>query len=157
MNHKKIIFLLVIGLCAVAILAALAGQIIQNWDGSQTTPVHQIPLKDEFDQNIIPTESYPLPYSTKYTCAPCHEYNIIQDGLHFNAASSSQHGRPGEPWIWVDTKTGTVLPLSYRNWKGMWDPRKLGLTSWDFTMLFGRHMVGGGVNEPGDDEISPES
>lgn len=157
MNHKKIIFLLVIGLCAVAILAALAGQIIQNWDGSQATPVHQIPLKNEFDQNIIPTESYPLPYSTKYTCAPCHEYNIIQDGLHFNAASSSQHGRPGEPWIWVDTKTGTVLPVSYRNWKGMWDPRKLGLTSWDFTMLFGRHMVGGGVNEPGDDEISPES
>jgi hypothetical protein len=132
-------------------------QTIQPWDGSRTTAVHMIQLKDEFDQLVIPTESYPLPYSTKYTCAPCHDYSIIGGGLHFSSHSSSQNGRPGEPWIWVDVKTGTVLPLAYQDWEGVWSPSDLGLTAWSFTLLFGRHMNGGGISEPGDEETSPES
>ena len=157
MNYKKPLFFLTVSLGAVAIFVAVAGQISHKWDGSRTTPVHQILLKDEFNQNIIPTESYPLPYSTKYTCGLCHEYNKIHNGLHFNAASSDKHGQPGEPWVWVDPKTGTVLPLSYRSWKGMWNPKELGLTPWNFTLLFGRHMPGGGVAEPEDVEPNPES
>ncbi|MFW6139832.1 MAG: hypothetical protein ACOC5S_00575 [Acidobacteriota bacterium] len=127
------------------------------WDGHRTVPVHNILLKDEFDEKIIPTESYPLPYSNKYTCAPCHDYNQIQQGLHFNALSSKQDGRPGEPWFWVDRMTGTVLPLSYRDWPGIFQPGDLGLTFWEFTLLFGRHMTGGGISEPKLDEISPHS
>ncbi len=128
-----------------------------TWDGSRTTAVHWLQLKDEFDQIIVSSDSYALPYSSKFTCAPCHDYSTIQEGLHFNALSSTQHGRPGEPWIWVDQKTGTVLPLSYRDWPGVWNPGYLGLTPWDFTMLFGRHMTGGGVAEPEMDQVSPES
>jgi hypothetical protein len=127
------------------------------WDGSRTTAVHWLQLKDEFDQIIVPSDSYALPYSARYTCAPCHDYSTIQGGFHFNALSSIQHGRPGEPWIWVDPKTGTVIPLSYRDWPGVWNPKELGLTPWDFTLLFGRHMTGGGVSEPKDDAFSPDS
>jgi hypothetical protein len=132
-------------------------QKIQPWDGSRTTAVHVIQIKDEFDQLIVPSESYPLPYSTKYTCAPCHDYSIIRQGLHFSSPSSPPYGRPGEPWIWVDAKTGTVLPLTYQDREGAWNPSDLGLTPWSFTLLFGRHMTGGGISEPHDEEASLES
>ena len=128
-----------------------------SWDGNLATPVHQIPLKDEFDLTIIPTEKYPLPFSSKFTCAPCHDYTKIRKGLHFSANSKTRQGRIGEPWIWLDQKTGTILPLSYKDWKGVWDPQELGLTPWEFTLLFGRHMLGGGVNEPEVDDVGPES
>jgi hypothetical protein len=127
------------------------------WDGSRTTAVHWLQLKDELDQIILPSDSYALPYSAKFTCAPCHDYDTIGKGLHFNALSSTQHGRPGEPWVWVDPKTGTVLPLSYRNNPRVWNPQDLGLTPWDFTQLFGRHMTGGGTAEPKDGDASPDS
>src|SRR5512136_380462 len=46
--------------------AVAAGQPAQKpktqWDGSRTTPVHLIPLKDAFDQQIIPNETNPLPF-----------------------------------------------------------------------------------------------
>ena len=157
MKHKKVLFLILITLVGSYFLASQTKQRYQPWDGSQTTPVHLIPLKDEFDQLIIPSESYPLPYSTRYTCAPCHDYNLIQGGLHFNAASSPLSGRPGEPWVWVEPKTGTLLPLSYRDWKGLWKPQDLELTPWDFTLLFGRHMTGGGVSDPEEEDRSRES
>jgi len=129
-----------------------------KWDGSRVSPVHRIPLKDELNQEIIPTESYPLPFSARHTCAPCHVYDQVRQGLHFNATDAGRPaGRPGEPWVWADEKTGTMLPLSYRKWKGMWDPRDVGLTAWDFTVLFGRHLTGGGVAEPADKDITPES
>jgi hypothetical protein len=66
--------------------------------------------------------------------------------------TAADDGRPGEPWIWSDPKTGTVLPLSYRTWPGSYAPETLGLTTWDFTLLFGRHMPGGGPSEPSDEE-----
>ncbi|MBN2246493.1 MAG: hypothetical protein JW755_11685 [Candidatus Aminicenantes bacterium] len=130
---------------------------VNTWDGSFSVPAHRIPLKDQFNQTIIPTESFPLPYSTRYTCAPCHDYGVIEEGLHFNAGSDADAGRVGEPWIWVDTVTGTVIPLSYRNWKGMFHPREVGLSPWEFTLLFGRHMTGGGVSEPDWEKISSSS
>jgi hypothetical protein len=129
----------------------------QKWDGNRTTPVHLIPLKDELDQPIIPTGSYPLPFSSRYTCAPCHDYETIRPGLHFKAAQAAHPGRPGEPWIWVDEATGTLLPLSHRKMGGTWKPAQLGLSAWDFTLLFGRHLAGGGISEPPESENTPGS
>ena len=123
------------------------------WDGNRTTPAHLIPLRDENDQPIIPTETNPLPYSARFTCGPCHDYKTIQDGWHFGAMTAMKSGRPGEPWIRLDPKTGTVLPLSYRKWSGSYDPKAVGLTAWDFTLLFGRHLPGGGPAEPSDEEV----
>ncbi len=128
-----------------------------QWTGSRTSPVHRIPLKDELNQDIIPSEPNPLPFSSRHSCAPCHTYSVIEKGLHFSAGRGGSDGRPGEPWIWLDEKTGTVLPLSYRKWKGSWDPAALGLSTWDFTLLFGRHLAGGGIAEPKDGEATPGS
>jgi hypothetical protein len=129
---------------------------VKPWDGSRTTPVHLIPLKDENDAPIIPTEARPMPYSARFTCGPCHAYATIRGGLHFNTMAPQAAGRPGEPWIWLDPATGTVLPLSYKKWPGSWDPKALGLSAWDFTQLFGRHFPGGGPAEPSDDEVLSE-
>jgi hypothetical protein len=130
---------------------------IQKWTGSRTTPVHQIPLKDASGLQIVPTESHPLPFSARTTCAPCHEYAAIEGGLHFSAQKSGSLGRPGEPWFWVDERTGTQLPLSYRPSPGVWNPGAVGLTNWDFTLLFGRHLPGGDAAEPPDSEMTPGS
>lgn len=161
MKHKKEIFLIFFSILWVwsesICEVAQTEEKKQTWDGSQTTAVHWLQLKDELDQLILPSESFPLPYSSRYSCAPCHDYEIIRQGLHFNADSDSKPGRPGEPWVWVEPRTGTVLPLSYRDWPGIWRPHELGLTSWDFTLLFGRHMTGGGISEPEYEEMTPES
>jgi hypothetical protein len=143
---------------ALNITAASAGASdAQKWSGSRSTPVHQIPLKDELGQQIVPTESHPLPFSARTTCAPCHEYAAIEGGLHFSAAKQGALGRPAEPWFWVDERTGTQLPLSYRPAPGVWNPGAVGLTNWDFTLLFGRHLTGGGSGEPPDSDMTPGS
>jgi hypothetical protein len=130
----------------------------EKWAGSRSTPVHRIPLKDENNQPIVPTESNPLPFSARYTCAPCHNYETIKAGWHFNASSpAAPSGRPGEPWIWVDERTGTQIPISERSWKGVFKPADLGLSSWDFSLLFGRHLPGGGPAEPADEAMTPAS
>jgi hypothetical protein len=137
--------------------AAVASNDPSKWAGSRISPVHQIPLRDETNQLIIPTETSPLPFSARFSCAPCHDYDVIKGGWHFNAAADVPPGRPGEPWILLDERTGTQIPLSYRPWKGMWNPAALGLSNWDFTLLFGRHFPGGGVAEPADSEMTPAS
>lgn len=142
--------------CAFA--AAAAGDKPPKWDGSRVSPVHRIPLKDELDQEIVPAESYPQPFSARFTCAPCHDYDTVRKGLHFSPGRGDvPEGRSGEPWIWADEGTGTMIPLSYRGWKGVWEPGALGLTNWDFTRLFGRHLAGGGVSEPRDEDVTPDS
>lgn len=128
------------------------------WDGSRSVPAHRIPLMDEDNQQIIPSEPYPLPFSTRYTCGPCHDYETIRRGLHFNEGNpSAKAGRGGEPWFWVDEKTGTILPLSTRKRAGMWNLEQTGLTAWSYTLLFARHSPGGGLAEPLDKEITPDS
>ena len=149
-------FIISIVLIVICFAAAPAQQ-KQSWDGNRTTPTHLIPLKDEFDQPIVPTERNPLPFSSRFTCAPCHDYDVIRKGLHFTDTPALNPGRPGEPWVWVDEKTGTCLPLSHRSWEGVWDPKEVGLSAWDFTLLFGRHLAGGGIAEPRDEDMMPES
>jgi hypothetical protein len=157
MRAQKIGILVAVLVIASAAFAddALPKKLV--WDGSRSTPVHLIPLKDELDQPIVPSESHPLPFSSRFTCAPCHDYNLIKQGLHFSASRSKTSGRPAEPWIWVDEKTGTVIPISYQHTKGFWKPEDLGLSAWDLTLLFGRHMTGGDVSEPPDEEMTPDS
>jgi len=124
-----------------------------DWDGNRTTPAHLIPLRDENDELIVPTETGPLPYSARFTCGPCHDYERVRGGWHFAAMTAVKSVRAGEPWLQVHPKTGTVLPLSGRGWPGTYDPKAVGLTAWDFTLLFGRHMAGGGPAEPSDEEV----
>jgi hypothetical protein len=146
--------LLVLGLFA-AVSAYAGDQKLKPWDGNRTTPSHFIPIRDENNELIVPTDTDPRPFSARFTCGPCHDYKTVQGGWHWNAMKAEKSGRPGEPWIWVDPKTGTILPLSYRKWPGAWDPRVLRLNPWDFTKLFGRHMPGGGPAEPGDEDVFP--
>jgi len=124
-------------------------------DGSRAIPVHLIPLLDEEGEKITPGDKLLLPFSMRQTCGDCHinenvyhSYETISGGWHFNAADPNvAPGRIGQPWILVDTGTGTQIPLSYRPWPGTFRPEQLGLTPWKFTQLFGRHMPGGGVGE----------
>jgi hypothetical protein len=128
-----------------------------RWDGNRTVPAHIIQMMDEFNQLILPTETYAFPFSSRNTCGPCHDYDSISKGFHFNAASGTAPGRAGEPWIWLDERTGTILPLSYKPLEGRWFPDELGVSAWDFTLLFGRHMPGGGLSEPPLEKRHPDS
>ena len=115
---------------------------------SRSQYAHWIDLYDANDHRIDPTDPNAAPYSPLHTCGRCHDYEAISHGWHFNAMrQDAVHGRRGEPWVWVDTRTGTQLPLSYRGWRGTYDPHKLGISEWEFVLQFGRHMPGGGPGE----------
>lgn len=108
--------------------------------------VHWIDLYDVENNRIDPTAENPLPYSPAKTCGRCHEFDTISHGWHFNAVDpEAEHGRPGQPWIWSDDRTGTHLPLSYRGWKGTHDPDELGLSRWQVAAKLGGFLPGGGV------------
>ncbi len=118
-------------------------------DGSRTTPVHLIQLIDE-DSSVIRLDEQPLlPFSPKFTCGgKCHDYERIKHGWHFNSVDSiAQSGRPGAPWIYVDQQTLTQIPVSFRNWPGVYSPLKAGLSTMQFLQIFGRQMPGGGAGE----------
>jgi len=132
-------------------------------DGSRAVPVHLINLFDEDSTLIKPDpvrqahgeNERTLPFSTKQTCLPCHDYNKISSGLHFNSTKANvPPGRRGQPWIFADPRTATQIPLSYRPWSGTYRPEQLGLTTLQFVQIFGRHMPGGGA---GDDEALQSS
>ena len=116
-------------------------------DGSRANAAHRIPLLDEDGQTINPEDKPAMAYSPKTTCSgKCHNYDEIAGGWHFNAPDPKvPAGRPGEPWVLVDLKTGTQLPISSRPWPGTYRPADLGLTPWKFITQFGRHMPGGGL------------
>lgn len=121
----------------------------EHWDGSRTTPVHNFAMYDETGQQIVPEYDRAMPMSSRNTCGTCHTYSVVSSGWHFNSSKGVvSPGRPGEPWVIVDKQTGTQLPVSYRGWPGMWDPEALGMSQWDFTNRFARHMPGGDFAEP---------
>ena len=110
---------------------------------------HWIDLYDANNRRIDPTDPDAAPYSPMTTCGRCHDYESIASGHHVNAMHSSlPSGRPGEPWLWTDERTGTQIPLSYRRWEGTYHPDDLGISPWDFILKFGRHLPGGGPGEP---------
>jgi hypothetical protein len=129
-----------------------------GWDGSRTTPVHWLPLVDEAGEAIVPEAPLPLPFSTRQTCGPCHDYATVAGGFHFRPDTAAlEMGRPAQPWFWVDTATGTQIPVSGHVWPRTWAPAQLGLTEWQCTQLWGRHFPGGGWGEPADELADPEA
>ncbi len=118
-------------------------------DGSLAHPVHLIPLLTEEGDEIAPDDDPLLPFSPQQTCGgECHSYEIISTGWHFNAADPNvEPGRPGQPWILADARTGTQIPISYRSWPGTFKPEQIGLTNRLFLRIFARHMPGGGIGE----------
>lgn len=126
-------------------------------DGNRSIPVHLINLYDEEGSVIRRGDDPMMPFSTRQTCLPCHNYNKVSSGWHFNAADPAvPSGRRGQPWIFADRTSATQLPLSYRDWPGTYQPDDVGITPMLFLQLFGRHMPGGGI---GDDEArqTPEN
>ncbi len=115
---------------------------------SRSEYAHWIDLYDANNRRIDPTDPDAAPYSPRITCGRCHDYESMASGHHFNAMHSSlPAGRPGEPWIWTDERTGTQIPLSYRRWEGTYHPDDLDISPWDFILKFGRHLPGGGPGE----------
>ncbi len=110
--------------------------------------VHWIELLDDQFNRIDPNSDMPRPYSPAKTCGRCHDYNTISHAWHFDAVERGEPGRPGQPWIWKDPRTGTYLPLSYRGWKGTFDPDRLGITRWAVAKQFGGYLPGGGPGSP---------
>nr|WP_144058040.1 hypothetical protein [Rhodopirellula maiorica] len=118
--------------------------------------IHHIDLYDINNRKITPESDQP--YSPLNTCGRCHDYDTIAHGWHFNAfMNDSVDGRPGEPWIWTDARTGTQLPLSYRDWKGSFDPAELGISRWEMTHQFGSRLAGGGVAVAPEDVPDPKT
>jgi len=149
--RKLALVLAVVALGVALVPAALAEG--DHSTGARTIPVHRLTLRDENDVSVLPTAERAWPLSVSTTCGACHDYDNIAGGHHFNASTSTDAGRDGEPWVWVDAATGTQLPLSYRKRPGAWKPGDLGVTAWQFTQRFARHMPGAGVAEPLDDDM----
>ncbi|NOZ23017.1 MAG: hypothetical protein GXP25_18240 [Planctomycetes bacterium] len=116
--------------------------------GSRVSYVHRISLYDADGEVIGPEDEPVLPFSVVGTCGKCHSYDAIGSGRHFNAADpKADPGRPGEPWILTDLKTGTQIPISSRKWPGAYRPADVGLTPWAFVQTFGSHFPGGGLGD----------
>ena len=127
------------------------GVVPSHWDGGRNTPVHKLALRDEFGDTIDPGSASALPISTRKTCGQCHDYESIAGGWHFNSSSTNTSaGRASEPWFMIDKNTGSQIPMSLRSWKGVYKPSDLGMTNWEWTYAFGRHMPGGDLAEPAD-------
>ena len=111
--------------------------------GSRTPPVHRIQLFDRDDALINVRGKKPSrePYTTGTTCDKCHVYDRMREGWHFNATDPKvDPGRSGEPWIYVDRRTGTQIPLSNRKWPGTFRPADLKISNWRFVETFGRQI-----------------
>ncbi len=108
--------------------------------------VHWIELLDSNSTKINPGDPNPRPYSSRKTCGKCHDFEKISHGWHFDAVEQlkSESGRPGQPWVWNDPRTGTLLPLSYRGWTGTYNPDEIGISRWSMAKHFGGFLPGGG-------------
>lgn len=132
-------------------------EVKNTWSGSQISPLHRIPLMDEFNQKIIPAVPESLPFSARNTCAPCHDYDRISRGTHFDLKKRAASDRRTEPFVLFEEKAGLQLPLSFQDYPGFWSPEKLGLNSWQLVNLFGRNLPGGGLGEPTEKDLTPDS
>ncbi len=137
-----------VALVLLLAVSALAQSSRYTTTDSRSQYVHWISLYDANKKKIDPDDPNSPPYSPAATCGKCHDYKAMVHGYHFNATDpDADPGRPGEPWIWTDARTGTQIPFSYRGWPGTYKPDVLGVSTWKFVLKFGRHMPGGGPGE----------
>ncbi|MHC5073892.1 MAG: hypothetical protein ACYTFE_03600 [Planctomycetota bacterium] len=151
--------IIIISFALITSITSADGEILlgDESDGSRAVPVHLIPLLDEEGNKITPSDEAAFPFSPLKTCggSDCHNVELITKGWHFNPLENNiSPGRSGEPWIYVDRQTCTQIPLSYRPWPGTYKPQQLGITTWQFTHMFGRHFPGGGPGQV--DSENPE-
>lgn len=125
-------------------------------DGNQSVPVHLIKLFDHEGYSIHKDDKPQIPFSTKTTCGDCHTYDLIKDGTHFSIDKADSTSQIGEPYIYTDHKSLTILPLSYRGWKGTFNPDSVGFSPFNFLKAFGSHFTGGNISE-NDDLEKPEN
>lgn len=137
----------VVGMLAVSHVDAIGGM-VKVWADSRARYVHRIALLDANGDAIRPGDEAAKPYSPRTTCGKCHDYAAIRSGWHFNAGHPDvAPGRRGQPWVFVDKRTGTELPISTRRWPGAYTLEDVELTPWQFVQEFGRHLPGGGIGE----------
>jgi len=128
--------------------ATAAESKLTHHTGSRATFIHWLPLLDTENNPVKPDDDPVLPFSYRTSCTKCHDYAQVRKGWHSNATDPAvDPGRPGEPWILTDPRTGTQIPLSYRAWPNTWRPADIGMTPWTFSLMFGHHMPGGGPGE----------
>jgi hypothetical protein len=149
---KRILASLFVTVLQVALISAVSvAQRAETRSDGDARYLHHIDLYDTDNRKI--TAESTRPYSPRNTCGRCHDYQTISHGWHFNAFeagdadSKLNSGRDGEPWIWTDARTGTQLPLTYRDWSHSFDPSQVGLSPWDMTLKFGGRIPGGGIGE----------
>lgn len=146
---------LVVALCVNVVHAEEPQQVELLKTDSRSPYVHRLTLYDEDGKAIDPAAPQPAPYSPKATCGKCHPVTQIAHGWHFNAWDPNvPAGRPGEPWILTDPRTGTVLPISGRRWSGTFTPEQVGLSDWQFVLRFGGHTPGGGYGDQDEETIA---
>jgi hypothetical protein len=117
-------------------------------DGSRIKRVHLIKLFDSEGNHVFPVNPS-VPFSTRQTCAgECHSYSKIRRGFHFNLnGKDSVKSRTGEPWIYTDPTTLSMIPLSFRKKDGAFNPEEIGLHNLQFITRFGPFYAGGDVGE----------
>ncbi len=138
-----------------SLLALAAGStfavVESHYDGGRVIPVHRLALNDEFGDAIVPGTQNVLPVSTRKTCGQCHDYDTIAGGWHFNMSrTNGVCGRPSEPWFLIDPVSGSQIPMGLRDWPRLYKPSEIGMSNWQWTHTFGRHMPGGDVSDPED-------
>ena len=118
-------------------------------DGSKFNHVHLLKLYDHDGNTIDPADPFAQPFSTKQTCATeCHSYKKISKGFHFNFHDSNlTKSSAGEPWIYTDPTTLSILPLSYRKTKGAFTPDDVKMSPMEFLFRFGPYYAGGDISE----------
>lgn len=158
LNQRQLVLTTMLSLGVVCgTLGSLAAQNRYATSDNMSGYVHWIDLYDADNNRIDPTAEFPRPYSPERTCGRCHEFDTIAHGWHFNAIDpQAAHGRPGQPWIWSDPRSGTHLPLSYRNWQGTYNPDVLGLSRWEVAAKLGGFLAGGGPGSSAALADSPE-
>ena len=148
MNTKNVI-LVILFFAGLTFGSSEEGALIgEGNDGNRSGPVHLFHLMDEAGMKIRGDSEKPQPFSIKKTCGECHDYNHIASGWHFNAHDKSvDSGRPGEPWVLVDSKSRSQIPVTARGWEGTYAPEAIGMSPWQFVKTFYSHFPGGSYGE----------
>ena len=108
---------------------------------SRAPYVHHITLLAADGHEIDPADPLAPPYSPRRTCEKCHDYELISGGFHFDHGGALEGG--GEPFVFYHPRSGSVLPLSYRDDPGAYSPASVGLDPLAFILEFGSHLPGG--------------